>query len=236
MIVGAPRLKRYQAFGNYVRRCRWRGLPALTVTRRCRAIRFTPMNEADLRVHLRRQTARRIELIDMVQLRTPEAAAKCRALQGDDGPGRHDRRARRRDTRGGGKARVGATWRGRIQCGVVGAAICACRALALARPFARKRPAFRQQNLFKRLQPSAVVVRPSPPGNSCWARASGFHVERLNLRRALDRQAGDARDSSVPSALQPMPSGEVRARSCTARKAPTIQPSSNSMPPRDKPA
>jgi uncharacterized protein YgbK (DUF1537 family) len=40
----------------------------------------TPMDEADLRVHLARQTKRRIELIDMVQLRAGLAAGRVEAM------------------------------------------------------------------------------------------------------------------------------------------------------------
>src|ERR1700674_774588 len=68
MVVGAPRIKRYQAFGN---------LFAIVDNQGYRLDRHptmsrhpvTPMGESDLRVHLSTQTPRRIELIDMVQLR-----------------------------------------------------------------------------------------------------------------------------------------------------------------------
>jgi 3-oxoisoapionate kinase len=81
MVVAAPRLGRYQAFGN---------LFALANGAAHRLDRHptmahhpvTPMDEADLRRHLARQTERRIELIDLRALRGGQATA----LQGDDVP------------------------------------------------------------------------------------------------------------------------------------------------------
>jgi uncharacterized protein YgbK (DUF1537 family) len=76
MIVGAPRLRRYQAFGNL-----FAGVDGVghrldrhpTMSRHP----VTPMHEADLRVHLKAQTGRRIELIDLVQLRLDSAARQA---------------------------------------------------------------------------------------------------------------------------------------------------------------
>ncbi|WP_119153433.1 3-oxo-isoapionate kinase OiaK [Caldimonas tepidiphila] len=84
MLVGVPRLKRYQAFGNLF----------AAVDGVCHRLDrhptmsrhpATPMREADLRLHLRAQTARRTELIDLVQLRAG-ADARVQALAGDDVP------------------------------------------------------------------------------------------------------------------------------------------------------
>ncbi|MCA1326334.1 3-oxo-isoapionate kinase OiaK [Herbaspirillum sp. alder98] len=79
MVVGAPRLKRYQLFGNLFAAVDGMGHRLdrhPTMSRHP----VTPMDEADLRRHLGRQTNRRIELIDMVQLR-------------DGAPGAHQRLA-----------------------------------------------------------------------------------------------------------------------------------------------
>jgi uncharacterized protein YgbK (DUF1537 family) len=84
-IVGAPRLKRYQVFGNLfaaVDGVGYRLDRHPTMSRHP----VTPMAEADLRRHLATQTQRRIELIDMVQLRRGMAAQRLDALQGDDVP------------------------------------------------------------------------------------------------------------------------------------------------------
>lgn len=84
-IVGAPRLKRYQAFGNLfaaVDGVGYRLDRHPTMSRHP----VTPMHEADLRVHLREQTARRIELVDLVQLGAGSGAARVEQLAGDDVP------------------------------------------------------------------------------------------------------------------------------------------------------
>jgi uncharacterized protein YgbK (DUF1537 family) len=84
-IVGAPRLKRYQAFGNLFAKAdgvshRLDRHP--TMSRHP----VTPMHEADLRLHLREQTTRRIELIDMVQLRAGDGQARVEELAASDAP------------------------------------------------------------------------------------------------------------------------------------------------------
>jgi uncharacterized protein YgbK (DUF1537 family) len=84
MVVGAPRLKRYQLFGNLfaaVDGVGYRLDRHPTMSRHP----VTPMGEADLRRHLAAQTARRIELIDMTQLRD-DAAGHVDALAGEDVP------------------------------------------------------------------------------------------------------------------------------------------------------
>jgi 3-oxoisoapionate kinase len=85
MVVGAPRLKRYQAFGNLFAAVDGIGY---RLDRHPTMARHpvTPMREADLRLHLRAQTDRRIELIDMVQLREGAGAARVAQLAGDDVP------------------------------------------------------------------------------------------------------------------------------------------------------
>jgi uncharacterized protein YgbK (DUF1537 family) len=84
-IVGVPRLKRYQAFGNLF--AATNGV-AHRLDRHPTMSRHpvTPMNEADLRVHLASQTTRRIELIDLVQLQTGQASARRDTLAGGDTP------------------------------------------------------------------------------------------------------------------------------------------------------
>jgi 3-oxoisoapionate kinase len=81
MVVAAPRLGRYQAFGNLFALANGQ---AHRLDRHPTMARHpvTPMDEADLRRHLARQTERRIELIDLLALRGGQAAA----LQGDDVP------------------------------------------------------------------------------------------------------------------------------------------------------
>ena len=74
LIVGAPRLRRYQVFGNLFAAVDGVGY---RIDRHPTMSRHpvTPMKEADLRRHLATQTERPIELIDMVQLRSAAVPA-----------------------------------------------------------------------------------------------------------------------------------------------------------------
>lgn len=84
-IVGVPRLRRYQVFGNLfaaVQGIGYRLDRHPTMSRHP----VTPMAEADLRVHLREQTARRIDLIDMVALSEGSAATRLNDIRGEDVP------------------------------------------------------------------------------------------------------------------------------------------------------
>lgn len=79
MVVAAPRLRRYQAFGNLFAVVDGQGH---RLDRHPTMARHpvTPMAEADLRRHLQRQTTRRIELIDLVALQAGEGAAQLDGL------------------------------------------------------------------------------------------------------------------------------------------------------------
>ncbi|WP_349744594.1 3-oxo-isoapionate kinase OiaK [Roseateles cavernae] len=82
MVVGAPRLARYQVFGHLFAAVNGVGHRLdrhPTMSRHP----VTPMAEADLRLHLGAQTARRIELVDMVRLRQ---GADLQRLLGEDRP------------------------------------------------------------------------------------------------------------------------------------------------------
>ncbi|MCP5265545.1 MAG: four-carbon acid sugar kinase family protein [Burkholderiaceae bacterium] len=84
-IVGAPRLQRFQLFGNLFAAVAGVGHRLdrhPTMSRHP----VTPMHEADLRRHLSHQTDRRIELIDMLALRAGTAADRLQALSADDIP------------------------------------------------------------------------------------------------------------------------------------------------------
>jgi uncharacterized protein YgbK (DUF1537 family) len=89
MVVGAPRLRRYQAFGHLFAAAADGGIHRLDRHPTMARHPATPMDEADLRLHLGRQTTRRIELIDLVQLRAEGgrvADARVAALAGEDVP------------------------------------------------------------------------------------------------------------------------------------------------------
>jgi uncharacterized protein YgbK (DUF1537 family) len=78
LLVGAPALGRYCLFGNLFARM---GIgsdgPIYRLDRHPSMSRHpvTPAHESDLRLHLGRQTAKRIGLFDVLQLRLPEAEA-----------------------------------------------------------------------------------------------------------------------------------------------------------------
>ena len=76
MVVAAPRLRRYQAFGNLFAMVDGQGH---RLDRHPTMARHpvTPMAEADLRRHLQRQTTRRVELIDLVALQAGHGAVEC---------------------------------------------------------------------------------------------------------------------------------------------------------------
>jgi 3-oxoisoapionate kinase len=82
MVVAAPRLGRWQAFGNLFALANGQ---AHRLDRHPTMARHpvTPMDEADLRHHLAWQTARRIELIDLLAL---ARGGQVTAPQGDDVP------------------------------------------------------------------------------------------------------------------------------------------------------
>src|SRR5438067_6622396 len=69
LVVGAPSLGRYCVFGNLFARCGGESEP-FRLDRHPSMSRHptTPMDEADLRRHLGKQTSRRMGLIDVVRL------------------------------------------------------------------------------------------------------------------------------------------------------------------------
>lgn len=86
MVVGAPRLKRYQAFGNLYAAAVDGVAHRLDRHPTMSRHPVTPMREADLRLHLAAQTWRRIELIDLVQLKQGLGEARVAELAAADVP------------------------------------------------------------------------------------------------------------------------------------------------------
>lgn len=80
VIVGAPRLRRYQAFGNLFAGVDGEGY---RIDRHPTMARHpvTPMHEADLRLHLARQTDAPIGLVDYVALKAGQGRDQMRALR-----------------------------------------------------------------------------------------------------------------------------------------------------------
>lgn len=79
MVVGAPALGRYTAFGNLFAAAN--GVVHRIdrhPTMKCHPV--TPMSEADLRIHLKEQTDLRIGLLDVLKLSSPDACEQFRAV------------------------------------------------------------------------------------------------------------------------------------------------------------
>jgi uncharacterized protein YgbK (DUF1537 family) len=85
MIIGAPRLKRYQSFGQLFADA---GGITYRLDRHPTMSRHpvTPMDEADLRIHLAKQTLRRLELIDLIAIKNDQAQSQLHDLSGADQP------------------------------------------------------------------------------------------------------------------------------------------------------
>jgi uncharacterized protein YgbK (DUF1537 family) len=190
MVIGAPRLKRYQMFGNLFAAVNGAGFRLdrhPTMSRHP----VTPMDEADLRVHLGRQTPRRVELIDMVQLRAGEGAARVAALSADDRPVVLIDVLDEETLVEAGRL----VWEQRGE-GVFSASSSGLQ-YALA-AYWRSRgwlPATPSLPVAEPVDTIAAVsgsCSPVTASQLAWARAQGFHVERLDLRRALDPRTGDA--------------------------------------------
>ena len=190
MVVGAPRLKRYQVFGNLFAAANG---AVHRIDRHPTMSRHpvTPMQEGDLRVHLAAQTQRRIELIDLAELSDGAGQARCTALQGDDQPVVMIDVADTASQIEAGRL----VWENRGQ-GVFSASSSGLQ-YALA-------AYWRQQGLIP-ATPSLPVAAEVPciavVSGSCspmsaaqiqWARANGFATERLDIAKCLDPQHSDA--------------------------------------------
>lgn len=85
MVVGAPRLQRYQVFGNLFAAAAGE---VHRIDRHPTMSRHpvTPMDEGDLRLHLGKQTRRRIELVDLAQIAAGNSQARLDTLRANDCP------------------------------------------------------------------------------------------------------------------------------------------------------
>jgi uncharacterized protein YgbK (DUF1537 family) len=199
MIVGAPRLKRYQAFGNLFAAVDGEGHRLdrhPTMSRHP----VTPMDEADLRVHLGRQTERRIRLIDFVQLRSPDVRERLSALANDGTPVVMIDVLDEETLAAAGKL----VWEARGE-GVFTASSSGLQ-YALA-AHGRANGLVPQTPGLPDASPAAVIAAvsgscsPVTAGQIRWAREHGFCVERLDLRRALfDAQSREAEIERVTGA------------------------------------
>lgn len=87
VVVGAPRLRRFQAFGHLFAAAADGGIHRLDRHPTMSRHPVTPMPESDLRLHLAQQTRRRIALIDITTLNLGTAAdALARLADAGDSP------------------------------------------------------------------------------------------------------------------------------------------------------
>ncbi len=211
MVVGAPRLRRYQAFGNlFAIADSPDGPVGHRLDRHPTMSRHpvTPMHEADLRLHLGAQTQRRIELIDLVQSNAGTGAARRDAIAGEtstpaDAPvvlidvvdeatlaeagrlvwqGRAAGLERGQADSASGTALSGTALFSASSSGLQYALAAHWRALGLLPAVPSLRVATPVDNI-------AVVSGSCSPATAeqiAWARASGFEVLRLDIARALN--------------------------------------------------
>lgn len=85
LLIGAPNLGRYQVFGNLFARSGLDTEP-FRLDRHPTMMQhpITPMNEADLRVHLSRQTSLRVELVDILKLQAIEPEQFSNMMEGNE--------------------------------------------------------------------------------------------------------------------------------------------------------
>jgi 3-oxoisoapionate kinase len=196
-VIGAPRLKRYQAFGNLfaaVDAVSYRIDRHPTMSRHP----VTPMNEADLRKHLAAQTSRPIELLDLVQLRQNTARQRLQDLQRDEVPVVMIDVLDDETLLAAGRL----VWEQR------GAGVFSASSSGLQYALT----AYWRDAGFIAKQASLPAARPVPAvavvSGSCspvtaaqidWARNNGFHAERLQLQHAL---AADTRESEIERVVE----------------------------------
>ncbi|MBP0599785.1 four-carbon acid sugar kinase family protein [Herbaspirillum sp. LeCh32-8] len=192
MVVGAPRLKRYQMFGNLFAAVDGVGY---RLDRHPTMARHpvTPMDEADLRRHLGKQTSRRVELVDMLQLRDGGAAAHTRLqdLRGDDRPvvlvdvldEETLREAGRLVWEGKGAGAFSASSSG-LQY--------ALAAYWRARGWIAAQPSLPQAGTVPVIAAVSGSCSPVTAGQIAWAREHGFAAERMDLPAVLGALSREA--------------------------------------------
>ena len=189
-IVGAPRLGRHQVFGNLfaiVHGVGYRLDRHPTMSRHP----VTPMVEADLRRHLSGQTDRRIELVDMLQLRNGNAAGRIAEFMSEEAPVVFLDVLDDETLVAAGRL----VWEGR------GAGIFSASSSGLQYALAaywRQLGLLPAEPSLRRTGPVgqiAVVSGSCSPVTAAQiesARRHGFHLERLRLDAALDEKTRDA--------------------------------------------
>jgi len=189
-IVGAPRLRRYQLFGHLfaaVEGVGYRLDRHPTMSRHP----VTPMGESDLRRHLAAQTTRRIELIDMLQLRQGTASRRADDLAGDDVPVVFVDVLDEETLAAAGRL----VWE-RRGTGLFSASSSGLQ-YALAAHWRELGLLPREPSLPRPAAVASVAIvsgscSPVTASQIAWARAHGFRTERLNLPHALGARTQEA--------------------------------------------
>lgn len=186
-IVGAPRLKRYQVFGNLfaaVDAVGYRLDRHPTMSRHP----VTPMREADLRLHLSQQTSRQIALVDMVQMRQRAGDRCIKNLQDDQVPVTMLDVLDDETLQEAGRL----VWEHRGP-GLFSASSSGLQ-YALAAHW-RSRGWIPMEPSLPAAEPVRVIAgvsgscSPVTASQIRWARENGFHTERLQLKQALSANA-----------------------------------------------
>lgn len=184
MVVGAPRLRRWQAFGNLFAAAA-DGVPHRldrhpTMSRHP----VTPMHEADLRRHLADQTPRRTGLVDLVAMKAGDGTARRDALCADDAPIVLLDVVDEETLAEAGRL----VWEGRGD-GIFSASSSGLQ-YALAAHWRSRGWVPAQPSLPRAAAVDAIGVvsgscSPVTASQIAWAAGHGFHAERLDLSRVL---------------------------------------------------
>ncbi len=193
MVVGAPRLKRYQLFGNLFAAIDGEGYRLdrhPTMSRHP----VTPMAEADLRVHLRQQTTRPTALVDMVQLQAGMGSERVAATAAHDN---HEAPVVLIDVLDDATLLAAGqlVWEGKGS-GVFTASSSGLQYALTA--YWRQRDWIPQQTGLPAAIPASVIAvvsgscSPVTAAQIEWAARNGFTTERLDLRKILCAKTAQA--------------------------------------------
>ena len=200
LVVGAPRLQRYQLFGHLFAAV---GGTGHRLDRHPTMSRHpvTPMDEADLTRHLARQTQRRIALVDMPTLKAGRGAERLMSLVGDDRPVVALDVLDDDTLRAAGQL----VWEQR-GAGLFSAASSGLQdALAAhwrSRGWLPAQPSLPAGQAVAQIAAVSGSCSPVTAAQIAWARANGFAAERLQLPPLFDGRAEAEIDRAVQAAVQ----------------------------------
>lgn len=218
LIVGVPSLGRYQVFGNLFAVA---GGTGHRLDRHPTMARHpvTPMDEADVRLHLARQTQRRLALIDMLQLGEGRAVERLQALLADGAPPVVAIDVLDEQT---------LQEAGRLVWEQRGAGLFCAASSGLQYALIAYWRACGWLPAAHALPPAPAVPVVAAVSGSCspvtaaqiaWARDQGFHVQRLDLSRVLDPTDPAACDAEVQRAVGAAVQALAQGRSAIVHSA-----------------